>query len=128
MTELKITVTINGGAGADRISLENNSENVVIQYASGDGKDSIWGFNETDSIEITSGEVRTSVQSGTNAIFYIGSGTSNAITFKDSSILDFAVEDNMIVYSDGGNLYIEGTSKAETLENEFSFNKRRRGY
>ena len=25
----------------------------------------------------------------------------------------------MIVYSDVGNLYIEGTSKAETLENEF---------
>ncbi|MBR4641408.1 MAG: hypothetical protein IKO74_01650 [Selenomonadaceae bacterium] len=41
-------VTINGGTGNDHI--ENKGKNAVFDYASGDGDDTIYGFDETSKI------------------------------------------------------------------------------
>ena len=68
----------------------------MIQYATGDGKDVVFGFGGEDSIEVTSGAIRTYVQSGANTIFYIGGGTANSITIRNSSRYDFSVDGNVI--------------------------------
>ncbi len=104
-------VFINGGADADKISLGNNVENNtllggagndtiytngkgnLIQYASGDGKDSIIGFGGDDSIQITSGTISKSVKSGNNIIFGVGSGS---ITVKDGATMNLKITDNVI--------------------------------
>ena len=78
-------VTITGGAGADTIYV-NDSGN-LIRYGAGDGKDVIVGFGESDSIQLTSGSISSSVISSSNVIFYIGTGTSNALTPSKSSTI-----------------------------------------
>ena len=46
-------MTILGGIGNDRITI-TNADKTLIQYADGDGKDTIYGYNETDTIQIAS--------------------------------------------------------------------------
>lgn len=48
-------ITVVGGTGDDLISLASYSQNNLIQYTTGDGNDSIIGFNETDTLSITGG-------------------------------------------------------------------------
>ena len=86
-------VTISGGAGNDTI-YSNGSSN-LIQFGSGDGKDVIFGFSGEDSIQITSGSVSRSVQSGANVLVTVGS-SSNVLTIRDVQIGKLAVEDNII--------------------------------
>ena len=52
------SVTIDGGAGNDYIY--NYGNNVLIEYASGDGNDSIVGFNETSTLSITGNGINLS--------------------------------------------------------------------
>ena len=76
-------VTINGGAGNDTIY--NYGEENIYQYANGDGKDSIFGIKENDTLHITSGSTSSSVN-GNDVIIYVGSGS---ITLKDSAEKSF---------------------------------------
>ncbi|MBO4400817.1 MAG: hypothetical protein J5809_03115 [Selenomonadaceae bacterium] len=92
-------VTLSGDAGNDTIY--SNGMSNLIQYGTGDGKDFIIGFSDTDSIEITSGAIRSSVQSGANVIIYVGTGTSNAITLKDISLNNLSLEDSVITFREG---------------------------
>ena len=52
-------VTIIGGAGNDTISLSSDATNNLIQYSKHDGKDIIYGFNETTTLQIGDGEKDT---------------------------------------------------------------------
>lgn len=65
-------VTINAGLGNDRIRLHPNAEQAVIQYAEGDGKDTIYGFNG-DTLQITKGAY-TTTKSGSDIIVQVGKG------------------------------------------------------
>ena len=49
-------VTIDAGAGDDKISLSADSRNNFIRYANGDGNDTIWGFQKTDTLSILADE------------------------------------------------------------------------
>ncbi|MBR5914102.1 MAG: hypothetical protein IKZ58_07065, partial [Selenomonadaceae bacterium] len=109
---------IDGGTGTDKISLDSSAQNFtikggtgndtiytngtgnLIQYASKDGKDVIVGFGESDSIQLTSGSVSKSVQSGDNVLITIGSGTSNVITIKDVKLKDLSLDDKIITVAD----------------------------
>ena len=71
-------VTIIGGTGNDSIS--NSGENVLYQYATGDGKDTIIGFGENDTLQITKGTIKNSLVSGNDLILTVGTGS---ITLKD---------------------------------------------
>ena len=76
--------TILGGKGDDVINLiydDYNAKvaNVLIQYATGDGDDTIFGFNGTDTLQITQGSYSTT-RSGDDVIVKVGSGS---ITLKD---------------------------------------------
>ena len=79
---------INGGAGNDLIYA--NGYRSTIQYAAGDGKDTIRSFGKDDLIQITGGSVSSSVSSGLNQIFYIG-GTANQIVIRDSEFEEFQI-------------------------------------
>ena len=68
------SVTVTGGAGNDTITA-TGAENVLFNYASGDGRDVIVGFKAGDTLKVTSGSIASSVESGENVILKIGSGS-----------------------------------------------------
>ena len=86
-------VSVNGGAGNDTIYGESDNEGgVAYQYENGGGKDVIVGFTEYDTLQILSGNIKSSVISGSNLTLNIGSGSvqlndiiGKYITFVDSS-------------------------------------------
>ena len=88
--------TINGGAGADKISLDSAAENVILEYSDGDGKDSVYGFDKNDSIQV-SGSITNSIQSGNNMVFQIG-GPNNSITIIDGASYgeEWAINEDII--------------------------------
>ena len=65
-------VTINGGAGNDRISLLGTGG--LIPYLSGDGNDTVWGFNESDTLTIVGGSY-TTTKSGNDVFVQVGDGS-----------------------------------------------------
>ena len=71
--------TINGGTGNDTINLSRYAS--VIQYANGDGNDTIQGYTSASRINITSGSYST-LRSGNDAIIKVGSGK---MTIKDAA-------------------------------------------
>ena len=73
-------VTIKGGAGDDIIT--NDGANVTFAYGSGDGKDIIFGFNETSTLNITGDSSAT--KSGNDIIVTVGNGS---VTLKDTANL-----------------------------------------
>ena len=80
-------------------------------------QDTVYGFGEKDTIQITDGEITSSVDSGNNKIFYIGDSTlkSDTITIKDGVLLNIKV--------DGNNIHFGMTSGKKGDENEkASFN------
>ncbi len=71
-------VTIDPGAGNDVISLAADTSN-VIQYSSGDGNDTIYGYSSTNQIRITGSGFATQ-RSGSDVLVNVNNG---AITLKD---------------------------------------------
>ncbi len=73
--------TVSGGTGNDTIY--GYASNVLYQYASGDGKDTITDYTAgQDKIKITSGAISSYSFSGDDVTFKIGSGS---ITVKDGN-------------------------------------------
>lgn len=66
-------ITIKGGTGNDSISLSGAVSNTVIEYASGDGYDIVYGFGEDDTLKIT-GAKYTKKNSGSDVILTVGTG------------------------------------------------------
>lgn len=83
-------VTISGGKGNDQISLGSYSYNNVIQYASGDGNDTIYGFNYDDTLHIKKGNYKTSV-SGNDVIVTVGKGS---ITLKNARYTSISIKNS----------------------------------
>ncbi|MBR5914543.1 MAG: hypothetical protein IKZ58_09305 [Selenomonadaceae bacterium] len=108
--------TVIGGTANDMIYLNDNAQ--LIQYAAGDGIDTIQGFSVGDSVQVTAGTIRTSVQSGSNITFYIGEGTKNAVVIRNPDNQTFKIKDNIISVNDTVPVTINGTSKADKLVNE----------
>ena len=75
-------VTINGGAGNDRVSLESIHYGNVIEYAAGDGNDTIYGFNSSDKLKLT-GSMST-VTVGNDIVVSVKGG-DGSITLKDAA-------------------------------------------
>ena len=65
-------VTINGGTGNDYI-FNDGGKKVVFEYVSGDGNDTILGFNSTSTLSIGGGSYSTA-KSGDNIIVTVGDG------------------------------------------------------
>lgn len=81
-----VSNTIRGGAGNDTIALENSSK-TFIEYKEGDGKDSIIGYGEKDTIRltrVTSGY--NAVANGNDVKIKVGSGEIILVEAKGKKI------------------------------------------
>ena len=65
-------VTINGGAGDDTVRISTGYN--LIQYGEGDGYDIVYGYKNTDTIQITSGTITERWRSGADLIFVVNDG------------------------------------------------------
>ncbi len=72
-------ITINGGRGNDVINIIKGS--ACIEYAAGDGYDTVYGFNDKSSIAFDYDSIQ---QSGSNAVVRVGK--SGFITFTNTPI------------------------------------------
>ena len=81
--------TINAGTGNDTITFRSHirdgiiysSKENVVQYANGDGKDTIFGFSSTDTLKITGAKYTRSTV-GNDVVLKVGKGS---ITLKDAA-------------------------------------------
>ena len=71
-------VTINGGQGNDSINTYGAS--AVIQYAAGDGNDTIFGLNNSSTLNFNIDDLK---QSGSNVIATVGNGS---ILFQNTTL------------------------------------------
>ena len=108
--------TVSGGAGNDTISFDSSYTNNLVQYASGDGNDVIYGITENDILHITSGYVSNATISGNDVVLTVGNGS---ITLKDMADQSFnlkigsgSVQETVI-----NNYYITGTNGADSISN-----------
>lgn len=79
-------ITIAGSGGNDYIVNFNDDDNkggkdITYEFGAGDGKDTVVGFNDGDTIQITSGSYKTS-KSGSDVVVKVGSST---FTLKDAA-------------------------------------------
>lgn len=77
-------VTINGGYGNDEIILYNG--NALYQYATGDGNDTLSGFNSNDTLHVTSGSISKATVSGANVILTVGTGNITLLDAKNKTL------------------------------------------
>ena len=86
-TILGDNVTIDGSLGDDTIVIANATSvaaEVFIEYADGDGNDSVHGYSsDTTTIQLASGLSTTSVQSGANLIINVEGDSNGSITLVD---------------------------------------------
>ncbi|MBR1397932.1 MAG: calcium-binding protein, partial [Selenomonadaceae bacterium] len=104
-------LTINGGTGDDTIRLfvpYSSANNSVIQYANGDGKDIIYSYNSTDTIEIA-GSSYTTTTSGNDVIISVGSGK---MTLKNA--FDYTL--NIVTVSGGTSTNTETNTETTTTK------------
>ena len=83
-------VTIYGGAGNDYI--ENKGSNILYQYADGDGKDTIYGYNEEDTLHIMSGTYSYEWKNN-NLIVSVKGSSTGSITFEDVAGQEILIKD-----------------------------------
>ena len=104
-------VSINAGAGNDTITLGSYTSCNVIQYTSGDGNDSISGFNEDDTLKIGGGTgTYSTTKSGSNILVTVGDGVITLVGAATLPSVNIAG-----VYKNP--LNVEGTNGADNLVN-----------
>ena len=117
--------TIKAGGGDDIVTV---SASTVIEYASGDGNDVIYGYDETSTLAITSGSPKVAVN-GLDVVITVGKGK---ITVKDAvgKTLNWINKDGKLTSKVYGNFDIEnesdfnevlGTVTAEKIYNSGDF-------
>ena len=80
--------SLNGGKGNDKLWGGTGADTFI--YDSGDGKDIIYGFDNTDMLKITGAVTGTANAKGTEVYFKVGS-TAKAITLKNFTATTFNV-------------------------------------
>lgn len=124
-------MTVNGGTGNDSISL--NSTSTMIKYKSGDGNDTVRGFNSTDTLSITGGSYSTQV-SGNDVLVNVGNNTitlknakGNAININGKNVGGSSTNSKFIPLTSGNdtitnnqdNVTISGLGGNDFIENDF---------
>ena len=82
--------TLSGGGGNDTIATCAINATAYIFYGSGDGEDTIVGYDDTSTIRLEKGTIERSSLQGKDVILYIGDGS---ITLKDMKDKYIVVED-----------------------------------
>ena len=111
--------TISGKSGNNSIT-NNYGSNVVFDYVSGDGNDTIWGFREDSTLNISGLEYATE-KSGNDVIVSVGGG---AVTIKDAAqlsklnIAHVSKEFPMDIANTDDEISVVGTSFDDTISNK----------
>ena len=93
-------ITVNGSGGNDNIDISTYSygygklnPTAVIEYASGDGSDTITGFDANDTLSIAGSYTRSTVDN--DVIFNVGTGS---ITLKDAKGISINIDSTPLNY------------------------------
>lgn len=114
-------VTISGGTGNDSIN-NNGGKHIVYQFGAGDGKDTVSGFNDGDTVQITKGSY-TYKTSGKNVIVSVGTGRLTLQNTADK-VINFVKSSDTTIKSDSlakvmrggtGNDYLKGGKGKDKL-------------
>ena len=106
-------VTLNGGKGNDSLYNRGGS-NVLFQYQTGGGNDTIWGFNETSTLQIGDGTGTYSKETvDNNIIVTVGEGSITLTSATTLSNPNIAGTEVITVNP----LNIVGTEDADTINN-----------
>ena len=107
-------VTINGGTGDDTIRVTTGYN--LIQYASGDGDDVIYGYKTTDTIQLTSGSITDIWGVGADLVFFVGDEYIQLKNVKNKkiTIADSNGTVTSQVYDIGFPTGIRATNKSKT--------------
>ena len=100
-------VTLDGGAGNDKIILSGNAVKNIIKYAVGDGNDTVYNYNPTNTVSLTGGTVTSTSVSGDDLILKTSKGS---IRFVET----VAVKVNGKIY---GNHSTVGTNDDDKITN-----------
>ena len=98
-------VSVTGGKGNDQIYLGYNATKVVVNYASGDGNDTVYNYNPSDKVNLVDDSVENALVSGNDLILMT---KSSAIQFLNAN----AVKVNGKIY---GNTNTKGTSSDDFI-------------
>lgn len=108
--------SINAGNGDDFIDVEGGYNN-IIAYADGEGNDTIYGYNESDILNLTGGTVKNTVTSGEDIIINF---ETNSLTLKNAANLHVTYVTNLnsansipMLKSDNVYTYTGGDRKIE---------------
>ena len=122
--------TLSGGTGDDIIDLTSSTEMNLIEYTLGDGNDTISGFNETDTLNISESEYTSSksvndvvVNVGTNSIKLL-----NAATLSSVKIMTTKDGGKIVTLTEGDDTYnnsIEAATIAALDGNDVIYNSSR---
>ena len=108
--------TINAGTGNDSISLNYLTSGNVVQYANGDGNDTIFGWNDTDVLSLGGGLSYSTVISGSDVI--VQAGLLGALTLKNAASHTVSITaDDGIIRNSANNSVVSGTGANDTIYN-----------
>ena len=114
-------VTVRGGTGNDTIT--NVGDYNLIEYASGDGRDVVFDFDEDDTIRVVDGASYSTLTNGNDVIVSIGSGS---ITLKDAAEMSINIVGSLdtldtqtanFIENTIKNTLVNGTSDDDTISN-----------
>lgn len=109
-------VTISGGKGNDFI--HSYGENILFKYSSGDGNDTIEGFDEDDTLQLVKGTVDSVSSNGVDIVLTVG---KNSITFTDTAWLErLNIVDAKGKLIDIGIIDIQGTDGDDNISTNVS--------
>ena len=121
-------MTIDGGQGNDTISLSSDAQNNVIVYNIGDGFDTIYGYNPTDTLQI-GGTYSTQI-SGNDLILTVGNGQMMLVGMAYNPVNIETVEctynDPLNIVGTDGDDYLSNTLDGATIHsyggNDYIYN------
>ena len=130
-------ITIKPGTGDDAITLSgpvDEDHTNIVQYAEGDGNDTITAFSATDTLQITSGSISGAELVGNNVEITVGSGKITLVEannmninildadgilhktiFSGGSSEDTVVNDTLIVGTEGDDYLTNDKGKNVTI-------------
>ncbi len=109
-------VTIRGGTGNDTIYANNNSYGILYQYAAGDGYDSIIGYGSYDSISITGGSWSTT-RSGSDVIVNVNGYSVITLDGAYGKTININPGGGGPIINYNDNTLVSGTSGNDTIYN-----------
>ena len=118
--------TIKGGAGNDEIG--GGGAYKLIQYANGDGNDTIYNLGDDDTLQLTDGSSYSTAVSGSDVLVTVGSGRLTLIdaasevinivmaNFNSSTVLNGDAQDNKL-YNVGSSVTASGGAGNDFIKN-----------